>query len=61
MKVFQDICKSENLYNGKETTLGLALKVVCKSPIESVIEVICSVTELHTKTSEKLQNQKVCN
>ena len=55
MKVFQGICKSENLYNGKERILGFALKVFCKSPNESVIECIGSVTELHTKP------QRNCN
>ena len=53
MKVFQGICKSENLYNGKERILGFALKVFCKSPNESVIECIGSVTELHTKPQRK--------
>ena len=54
MKVFQGICKSENLYNGKERILGFALKVFCKSPNKSVIKCIGSVTAVY-KTSEKLQ------
>ena len=32
MKVFQGICKSENLYNRIERILGFALQAFCKSP-----------------------------
>ena len=49
MKIIHGICQNMWLYDGKEQFLLLALKVFCKTPIESVIESIGSVAELHTK------------
>lgn len=48
-KILHGICKNENLYDNKQEFLTLALKLLCKSPNESVVECIGSVAELHAK------------
>ena len=55
MKIIHEICQNKCLYEGKEQFVSLALKIVCKTSNESVIECIGMLTELNTK----LQLQEV--
>ena len=48
-KILHGICKNENLYDNKKEFLTLALKLLGKSPNESVVECIGCVAELHAK------------
>ena len=49
IKILHGTCKQEKLYNDKKQFWSLALKLLCKTPNESVIECIGSLAQLHSK------------
>ena len=49
VKVLHGICQQEKLFCDKQEFISLALKLLCKTPNEAVVESIGSVLQLHMK------------
>ena len=50
IKVLHGVCLQEKLYYGKQEFLNLALKLLCKTPNEAVVESMGSMLQKHMKT-----------
>ena len=49
IKVLHGVCQQEKLYSDKKDFVALALKLLCKTPNEAIVESIGSVLLLHMK------------
>ena len=49
IKVLRGVCTQENFYFGKQGFLNIALKILCKTPNEAVVESMGSMLKKHMK------------
>ena len=49
IKVLHGVCKLEKYYIDKQKFISLALKLLCKTPNEAVVESLGSVLQKHMK------------
>ena len=49
IKVLQGVCLQEKFYFGKQNFLNIALKLLCKTPNEAIVESMGSILAKHMK------------